>query len=314
MSRYDEPLRQLRQQVSRKQHLTAALRSLTAQQRELEEKVRVLDAIRLDEQADVDRLESRSLAAFFYNVVGKMDEKLSQERQEAYAAAVKYDAARRELEAVEQDMRRYRAELMELSDCEARYDRLLAEKQAEMCSAGGHWAEKIRSIESQISQSEHQMDEIDEAIAAGNRALSVAEQVMSSLGSAGSWSTLDLFSDGLLTDMAKYHHLDHAQREVEQLQVELRRFNTELADVDTIRADIQVSIDGSLRFADCFFDNLFTDWAVKNRIDRSREQVQDVISQIRHVVGRLEQLMDDSQSRWKQLHDELDALVLNAQI
>ena len=53
---------------------------------------------------DVDRLEGRSLSAFFYNVIGKMDEKLTQEKQEAYAARVKYDAAARELAGIEEDL------------------------------------------------------------------------------------------------------------------------------------------------------------------------------------------------------------------
>ena len=127
MTNYDEQLKQLRQQVSRKQHLNAALNQLAPQRRELQEKVSQLEAAKLSEQADVDRLEGRSLTAFFYNVVGKKDEKLTQERQEAYAAAVKYDAALRDMDAVEQDMARYKAELMELNDCEARYDKLLAE-------------------------------------------------------------------------------------------------------------------------------------------------------------------------------------------
>ena len=92
MINYDEQLKQLRQQVSRKGHLNAMLKELVPQQRQLKERVVELESIKLNEQADVNRLEGRSLAAFFYNVVGKMDEKLDQERREAYAAAVKYDA------------------------------------------------------------------------------------------------------------------------------------------------------------------------------------------------------------------------------
>ena len=314
MTNYDEQLKQLRQQVSRKQHLNAALNELAPQHRELQEKVSQLESIKISEQADVDRLEGRSLTSFFYNVVGKMDEKLTQERQEAYAAAVKYDAAVRDLEAVEQDMARYKAELMELNDCEARFDRLLAEKQAALKSAGGHHSEEIRSIESRISWLEHQMDEIDEAIVAGKRALNAAEQVMSSLNSAGNWGTWDLLGGGLISDIAKHSHLDDAQRKVEQLQVELRRFNTELADVSSIRADVQVSVDGFLRFADYFFDNLFTDWAVMDRISQSKNQVYNTISQLQNLVNRLNQMMDSDQKEWKHLHDELDELVLKAQI
>ena len=96
--------------------------------------------------------------------------------------------------------------------------------------------------------------------------------------------------------------------------MELRRFNTELADVSSIRADVQVSIDGFLRFADYFFDNLFTDWAVMDRISQSKHQVQNTISQIQRVVSRLNQMMDGHQREWKKLHDELNELVLKAQI
>ena len=40
-----------------------------------------------------------------------MDEQLNKEREEAYAARVKYDAAARELTAVEDELARYEAEL-----------------------------------------------------------------------------------------------------------------------------------------------------------------------------------------------------------
>ena len=40
-----------------------------------------------------------------------------------------------------------------------------------------------------------------------------------------------------MADLAKYEELDNAQEQVEQLQVELRRFKTELADVE-ITADL----------------------------------------------------------------------------
>ena len=48
-------------------------------------RLKKLEKSKLAEQADVDRLEGHSLAAFFYQVIGKMDEKLDKERQEAYA-------------------------------------------------------------------------------------------------------------------------------------------------------------------------------------------------------------------------------------
>uniref|UniRef100_UPI0040572F2D hypothetical protein n=1 Tax=Acetatifactor sp. TaxID=1872090 RepID=UPI0040572F2D len=70
------------------------------QQKDLTAKVTELEKRKQKEQTDVERLECGSLAAFFYNVIGKMDDKLTKEKQEAYEAAVKYDVAYRELQSV----------------------------------------------------------------------------------------------------------------------------------------------------------------------------------------------------------------------
>ena len=81
----DIDLKELRQQVAEKKRLEAKLQELYTQQETLEAQTGELERAKLSEQSDVDRLEGRSLAAFFYNVVGKLDQKLDKERQEAYA-------------------------------------------------------------------------------------------------------------------------------------------------------------------------------------------------------------------------------------
>ena len=89
----DSTLKELWQQVAEKKNCEAKQKELTAQRDTLADRLKKLEKSKLAEQADVDRLEGHSLAAFFYQVIGKMDEKLDKERQEAYAARVKYDAA-----------------------------------------------------------------------------------------------------------------------------------------------------------------------------------------------------------------------------
>ena len=89
MSHFDTVLQDLQEKVARKRKLENVMTELRAQRSELFTQVDRLDAVRMKEQADVDKLEGGSLAAFFYNVIGKMDERLDKEREEAYAAAVK---------------------------------------------------------------------------------------------------------------------------------------------------------------------------------------------------------------------------------
>ena len=93
--------------------LEAKLAELESQQRIYESKVVSLRIDYQNEQADVERLERRSLANYFFQVVGRLDEKLDQERQEAYAARVKLDEAQHQLAGIDADLRSIKDQLSE---------------------------------------------------------------------------------------------------------------------------------------------------------------------------------------------------------
>jgi len=172
-------------------------------------------------------------------------------------------------------------------------------------------AEDILRAEERIAYLDEQAKELKEAQSAGRAALSVADEVLSSLDSADGWATWDLFGGGLIADMAKHGHLDDAQDAVERLQVQLRRFKSELADV-SIEADMQVNIDGFLRFADYFFDGLFADWVVKDRISQSDSQVRQTISQIESVLGRLASMARSVENERNETEAELEQHIREA--
>lgn len=308
MNHYDEQLRELQAQCARKKKLEASAAELRTQRDTYRLRAQELEQSFQQEQADVDRLEGRSLSAFFYNVIGKMDEKLTQEKQEAYAARVKYDAAARELAGIEEDLHRCEAELESLQGCESRYEAVLKEKIQAVKKAGGDVAEQILKLEERTAYLESQKRELEEAVSAGRAALTTADQIAGSLDSAEGWGTWDLFGGGLISDLAKHSHLDDAQASVEFLQSQLRRFKTELADV-TISADFQVNIDGFLRVADYLFDGIFADWTVLDQIHQSQAQIQDTRSQICNVLDYLHALMDQAAAEQADLRHELEELV-----
>ena len=156
MNGYDQQLKELLAQCARKRKLEASAAELRRQRDTYAARAEELKEAMREEQADVDRLEGRSLAAFFYNVVGKMDEKLTQERQEAYAARVRYDAAARELAGSEEDLARCQAELGTLDGCEEQYAALLREKTQAVKAAGGAAAEQILRMEEREAYLESQ--------------------------------------------------------------------------------------------------------------------------------------------------------------
>ena len=302
----------LQQKVAMKPALEAKLRELQNQRREYDREVISLRVAFRKEQEDVEKLEGRSLANYFFQVVGKLDEKLDQERRDAYAAKVKLDAAERELAGIESDIAEIQTQLNEIRIAEAQYREELEKKRAALKVSGTAAADQILDIEQKIAALEAQKREIKEAISAGYSALGTADRILSELESADGWNTWDMFGGGgIITHMAKHSHLDEAQDLVSDLQSKLRRFKTELADIQ-ITANMRIQIDGFLRFADYFFDGLFADWAVGDEISQSMNSVSSTRSQISRTLDKLNEMEKASNHGIEKLKIQLDDLVVKS--
>ncbi len=308
----DNILFELQKKVAMKPQLEAKFRELQDQRRVYDSNVISLRLSFRKEQEDVEKLEGKSLANYFYNVIGKLDDKLDAERREVYAARVKLDAAERELAGIEQDIQEIQSQLSEIRIAEAEYIQALEAKRVQLRSSGTPVGEQIMELEEKIAALEAQKKEIREAISAGNSAKGTADHILSELESADGWNTWDMFGGGgIITHMAKHEHLDDAQELVQELQGKLRRFKTELADIQ-ISANLQVNIDGFLRFADYFFDGLFADWAVDERINESRSAVQGTKNQITQMLNKLDSMESDAERKINTLKARLDNLIVQA--
>ena len=312
MENYNERLEQLREKMARHRRLSAEVSTLEERRASLAQRVQQLKEETYKEQLDVDQLENFSAAKLFYQVVGKLDERLEKEQAELYAAALRYDSARQELQSVESELDSRRRELSFLEGCEREYERLLAEKARVLREdPNSPSARRLLALEERQAQLSAREKELNEAIRAGYDALSDIGTIEESLSSAEGWGTWDVFGGGLISDMAKYSHLDEAQRQINTLQRSLSRFRTELADVD-IRMDIQIEVDSFLRFADYFFDNIFTDWAVLDRIRNTQSQIQQVDGSVRTIVSRLERNLEQCRQDIQQTAQERKDFLVNA--
>lgn len=310
---YDEELRELKRKVLREEELRNVLWSLYDRCEEVADRVKELDASRLKEQKDVDKLEGRTLSSFMYAVAGRKEERLDKERQEAYAAQIKYEAAYKELKALEDDVSNKENELKSLKDCKLRYDVMLADKLHIIKKSGSTDASVVIDLQENIFYIDNQKREIEEAVKEAKKAYDIAESVISKLNSAGDWSTFDMLGGGFFTDMMKYSDIDEAQSMVEELQIQLGKLRTELADVK-IESDINVSIDDFTRFMDYFCDNIFTDMEVKERINSSINQVISTKEQINEVIETLDSLYDYWESERNVKTEELDAFVIRLKV
>ncbi len=86
MTEFDEKLRELQAQAARQEKLRAVVEELYRSIERLEKRERELAAIRAREQGDVDKLEGRTLAAFFYGLTGSREDRLEQMGRETEKA------------------------------------------------------------------------------------------------------------------------------------------------------------------------------------------------------------------------------------
>lgn len=313
MEIYSDPLRQLRQKTERMNHLERILNHLYDRQKSIECSVHDLELADNKEQADVERLEGKTFAAFFYGLIGQKDDRLSKERTEALASRAKLETAERELLALGREIADYEAELESLSGCDVQYASLLEEKLEQIRSSAHPNAAVLLRLMNEITAAEHRMKEIDEALEAGKKAKKAARNVIDELDSAEDWGAFDAFGGGTVAGVMKHSHLDTAQERIWTMRKNLEKFRTELSDVN-IHADLQVNVDGFTKFADVFLDNFFVDFDVLDRIKNSRSQVRHVMEQIERTMRQLKDSRKQTEKALQQLRQKYEDVAVESQL
>lgn len=244
-----------------------------------------------EELADVDRLESMSMTRILAGLRGSRDSDLDRERAEAQAAQYAAAEAGARRAAADREVTELVVRINALGDLDARRDLLLAEREAEVAAdpASSGTSARLTELATALGTREAELRQVDEAAVAAQHALGALARAAEHLGSAGSWSTYDtFFGGGMVTDMVKYDRLDKAGQVIRQADAALGHLATELADVG-LRAVGVIEVDQMTQFFDVWFDNIFSDWAVRDRISRAHDQVRTAragVEETLEILGR----------------------------
>jgi len=128
--------------------------------------------------------------------------------------------------------------------------------------------------------------EIQEAIMAGDRALRSLRTAKEKLNSAKNWGIVDLLGGGLITDLIKHSKMRDASRYLDEARYDLKRFQKELSDVDSM-VDLNVDMGDFLTFADFFFDGLVADFMAQSKIADARRKIDDAMGIVEKILVNL---------------------------
>lgn len=262
-----------------------------------------------DETADVERLESFSGAKVWAHLKGSHASDLERETAERDAARYAVAEAQARLQSMQRDRAALESRLGELDDAEQRFREALAAKEAWLQENGSEAAASLVEIAERRGELQALDKELREAHQAGREAHGLLSHASSLLGSAGSWSTWDAFGGGgLLTDMMKYDKVDQASDALRRADVALARFSRELADVElpTVHG---VQVDQMMRTFDVWFDNFFSDMAVRSRIQDAAQRVAGALTQVERALGAIEERGRDLERELADLERRREELV-----
>lgn len=128
--------------------------------------------------------------------------------------------------------------------------------------------------------------EINEAIAAGERALSSLRIAQRELNGARNWGMFDMLGGGFFSGMIKHSKISDASRMMERAKQDLLVFQSELRDVN-IPLNMRMEVGSFLSFADFFFDGFVADYLVQSKIAEARRQVTDAIVMVENILYNL---------------------------
>lgn len=134
--------------------------------------------------------------------------------------------------------------------------------------------------------------EIEEAAAAGEKALYCLENAKERLQGAKNWGIFDMLGGGLFTVWVKHSKMSDATGYMEEAKRQLLVFQRELRDVQ-VPLDLRMDISSFLTFADFFFDGPVSDYLVQRKINDAREQVDDAIMRGRVILEELRDLLNE---------------------
>lgn len=306
----NEQLIQIKEKLRRRERIQARLADLERSLAQEDVRLEQLEARLKREEGDVKSLEGLSLSGLFYAVLGDKEERLDKERQEFLAARLQRDQSQYAVASMERELADLKAELAAFGDLDGEYQTLLARKEKLLLDAGDERARQLIDLTDRRAALRSDVKEVQEAIDAGTSLLAELDGVIDALKSASGWGTWDMLGGGLLADLAKHSRIDEARARVHTAQEQLRRFQRELADVQSNESFL-IDISSFDTFADFFFDGLIVDWIVQSKIQTSLERTSQVRQRVASILNSLQGRLSDSQQRQQAAETQRRNLIEN---
>jgi hypothetical protein len=251
-----------------------------------------LDAARQDyagEEKDVERLEHLSLTRVLAALHGSREDALAREKAQAEAARYRLAQAQEHLEAVRAELRSLEDRHARLSGAPQAYADALAMKEQYLTHSADPRGARLLALADERGRLTAELGELRRASGDAGAAAQALADVQDRLGTAANWSTFDTYLDhGMVANAIKHDRIDQAAQAARAADQRLAALRADLADVGGYEpAAPRLEITPGFKFADIFFNNIFTDLTVGRQIRAAQDNVDQSLQQVRGLQDRL---------------------------
>ncbi|MDZ4749270.1 MAG: hypothetical protein SH808_12345 [Saprospiraceae bacterium] len=277
---------------------------------EAEEKALVvMETTLAKEQRDVETLEREGLTTMFRKFLGDREEKLENEREEYLRASLRFNELFKSVELIRFELDLLSKKEQSHDTVARRVETLIAYREKELMDVDPKVALVLKGINEQTDKLHTYSVEVEEAHAAGMKALELVRGTEQLLIEAQLMGQRDMWGSKYHgTGHRKHDAIDRARDLAYRSRHELIRFGHELQDVfKGMQLDVNMNIEDFGRFTDIFFDNLITDYLIQQKISKSlvnvngtRQRLDIIIQSLDHERGvireKLEKLEEERKS------------------
>jgi DNA repair exonuclease SbcCD ATPase subunit len=241
------------------------------------------------EQKDVEKLEHLSLTRVLAALHGSREDTLAREKANAEAARYRVTQAQQHLDATRDELASLQKRQVQLAGAPQAYaDALAAKEQYLMHSADPRGA-RLLALAEQRGRLTAELNELHKASDDAAAAVQALTDVQDRLGTAANWSTFDTYLDhGMVANAIKHDRIDQAAQAARAADQRLAGLRSDLADLGASEPTAPgLEISAGFKFADIFFNNIFTDLAVGQQIRNAQDNVGQSQQQVSALQDRL---------------------------
>lgn len=264
----------------------------------------------VSEYQDVETLEKTTFKSLWFDLLNKKLDALEKEKAEYYQAKLNFEAQKDKVEQLAIEIEDFEKKVLDFDEVKAEYHKLIAEEINNHKKSASPISDEISNLQKEKVSTKLEMFEVEEALNATSKVLELIPDVANELKSAKMYSTWDIMGGGVFSTYLKRKKMTSARQGILDVNYALNKLKRELKDINKEHFPEHLGLDLSWEFVDYFFDNIFTDYNIGQKISSAYNSCISVYNSLLPIEESLRKEKLRLENGFNELEIKLEEMIL----